>query len=161
MIKKCNSNDIDHEVDETTDVRARTDEGLTKIKNCLNKYRNSVERTTTQAPTMIIRPPPEISTPPRQPNQAVSESPSSQRSTRNARSQGVRLPKISLPRFNGDITKFQQFWQSFCCAVDESEGLSNVHKLNYLFNSLEDQAKALEGLEICEENCVKAKTLLQ
>ena len=162
IIKKCDLNEIDREVDETTDVRTRIDEGLIKLKTYLNKHGNSVERTTMQAPTMVIRPPLGIFTPPRQLNQAASESPSSQRSTNNARSQGVRLPKISLPRFNGDITNFQHFWQSFCCAVDESEDLSNVHKLNYLVNSLEGQAyKALEGLKICEENYVKTKTLLQ
>ena len=49
------------------------------------------------------------------------------------------LPKISLPRFNGDVTKFQHFWQSFRCAIDENQCLSNVHKLNYLVNSLEGQ----------------------
>ena len=162
IIKKCNLNEIDREVDETTDVSTRIDEGLAQLKNYLNKYGNSVERMTTQSPTMLIRPPTGISTPPRQPNQVVIESPSSQRSTSNHRRQGVRLPKISLPRFHGDITKFQHFWQSFCCAVDESEDLSNVLKLNYLVNSLEGQAyKALEGLEICEENYEKAKTLLQ
>ena len=37
-----------------------------------------------------------------------------------------------------------------------------MHKLNYLVSSLEGQAyKALEGLEICEENYVMAKTLLE
>ena len=66
---------------------------------------------------------------------------------------GVKLPKITLPSFNGDITKFQSFWQSFRCAVHENESLSDVHKLNYLMRSLEGHAyKALEGLEITEEN---------
>ena len=26
---------------------------------------------------------------------------------------GVRLPKIELPKFNGDITQFNSFWQAF------------------------------------------------
>ena len=77
IIKKCNLNEIDHEVDETTDVSTRIDESLAKLKNYLNKYGNSEERTTTQSPTMVIRPPTGISTPPRQPNQVVIESPSS------------------------------------------------------------------------------------
>ena len=71
------------EVDETTDVSTRIDESFAKLKNYLNKYGNSVERTTMQSPTMVTRPPTGISTPPRQPNQVVIESPSSQRSTRN------------------------------------------------------------------------------
>ena len=80
----------------------------------------------------------------------------------NGRTQAVRLPKISLPRFKGDVTKFQHFWQSFRCAVDENQSLSDIHKLNYLVNSLEGQAyKALEGLEIREENYGKAVELLK
>ena len=163
IISKCSLNDIDRELDESTDVCTRIDESLTKLRNCLNTYGNSVARkTATQSPTIVIRPPPGISTPPRQPSQLASEPPSSQRSTSSARNQGVMLPKISLPRFNGDITKFQQFWQSVCCAVDESKDLSNVHKLNYLVNWLEGQAyKSLEGLQICDEDHEKAKTLLQ
>ena len=59
-----------------------------------------------------------------------------------------------------DITRFQQFWQSLCCSVDDQHDISNIHKLNYLINSLEGQAyKPLEGLEIGEENYEKAVKL--
>ena len=75
---------------------------------------------------------------------------------------GVELPKIQLQKFRGDITKFQAFWQSFQCAVDANESLSGVHKLNYLISSLEGQAyKALEGLEITEDNYGKAVEILK
>ena len=36
IIKKCNLNEIDHEVDETTDARLLIDKGLVKLKNYLN-----------------------------------------------------------------------------------------------------------------------------
>ena len=76
--------------------------------------------------------------------------------------QGVQVPKIQLPKFRGDVTKFQAFWQSFKVAVDENESLSMVHKLNYLSNSLEGIAyKTLEGLEITEENYQKAVDMLK
>ena len=76
--------------------------------------------------------------------------------------QGVKLPKIQLPKFRGDVTKFQAFWQSFKVAADENESLSVVHKLSYLINSLEGIAKkTLEGLEITEENYQKAVDLLK
>ena len=46
--------------------------------------------------------------------------------------------------------------------MDENQSLSDVHKLNYLVNSLEGQAyKALESLEIREENYGKAVELLK
>ena len=81
-------------------------------------------------------------------------------STSSTSAQGVKLPKIQLPKFRGDVTKFQAFWQSFKVAVDENESLSMVHKLTYLINSLEGVAyKTLEGLEITEQNYEKAVDL--
>ena len=75
--------------------------------------------------------------------------------------QGIKLPKIQLQKFRGDITKFQSFWQSFRVAVDESEGLSKVQKLNFLINSLESIVyKALEGLKLTEENYKSAVKIL-
>ena len=74
----------------------------------------------------------------------------------------VRLPKITLPRFNGDIKRYQAFWQCFKSSVDENESLSDIYKLKYLISSLEGQAfKALEGLDITAENYANAKKVLK
>ena len=71
-----------------------------------------------------------------------------------------RLPKITLPRFNGDIKRYQSFWQSFKCAVDEKESLSDIHKLNYLLTSLEGQAfKALADNKCPNERVIKLTEL--
>ena len=43
-----------------------------------------------------------------------------------------KLPKISLPKFDGNIIKWQSFWDSFESAVHNNETLSNVQKFNYL-----------------------------
>jgi len=60
----------------------------------------------------------------------------------------VRLPKIDLAKFNGDVTKYQHFMQSFKCSIEANDSLSNVNKLIYLIDSLEGPAyKALEGLQ--------------
>ena len=83
IIKTCDLSEIDREVDETTDVRIRIDEGFIRLNTYLNKHGISVERTAMQAQTMVIRPLPGIFTPPQQLNQAASESPSSQNSTSN------------------------------------------------------------------------------
>jgi len=67
--------------------------------------------------------------------------------------QQVRLPKINLPIFNGDTTRFQSFWQSFKWSIDENTTISEVHKMNYLVSLLEGPAyKALQGFEMTEEN---------
>ena len=76
--------------------------------------------------------------------------------------QQVRLPKINLPIFNGDTTRFQSFWQSFKWSIDENTTISEVHKMNYLMSLLEGPAyKALQGFDVTDENYDHAKETLQ
>ena len=49
----------------------------------------------------------------------------------------VKLPKLSLRRFNGDITKWASFWDSFDSAIHSNASLSGVDKFNYLNSLLE------------------------
>lgn len=45
----------------------------------------------------------------------------------------AKLPKlISLPIFNGDVTDWPTFWDSFEVAVHKNAALSEVEKLTYL-----------------------------
>ena len=75
---------------------------------------------------------------------------------------GIRLPKINLPLYYGDITKFNTFWQSFECAIHNNEQVSPITKLNYLKSLLEGQAsRALEGLEVSDENYQHAIDILK
>ncbi|MCP3659751.1 MAG: DUF1759 domain-containing protein, partial [Bacteroidetes bacterium] len=66
---------------------------------------------------------------------------------------GMRLPKLNLPRYNGDVTRYTSFWQSFESSIHNNDTISPVNKLNYLVNLLEGPAhRALAGLELTEEN---------
>jgi hypothetical protein len=49
----------------------------------------------------------------------------------------TRLPKLSLLKFNGEITKFRTFWDSFQSAVDNNPNLTPIDKFNYLYSLLE------------------------
>ena len=44
----------------------------------------------------------------------------------------VKLPKIELKKFNGDVTNWITFWDSFDSAIHSNNELSNVDKFNYL-----------------------------
>ena len=60
----------------------------------------------------------------------------------------LRLPKLDLPHFDGDVQKWEPFWQSFECAVDGSE-LPEVQKLTYLRSLLSGEAKqCVQGLPL-------------
>ena len=74
----------------------------------------------------------------------------------------TRLPKSSLPKFRGDVTKWNTFWDSFHSAVHRNEGISNIDKFNYLNSVLEGAAaRAIQGLTLTEANYEAAVKLLQ
>jgi len=73
-----------------------------------------------------------------------------------------KLPKITLPRFSGEITKFCVFWDSFESAVDKNPNLSAVNKFNYLNVLLEgNAAQSIQGLSLSEVNYTVAIEILK
>ena len=58
----------------------------------------------------------------------------------NARVNRVKLPKLQLRSFNGDLTKWTAFWESFESAIHNNTELSDVEKFNYLNSLLEHSA---------------------
>ena len=61
--------------------------------------------------------------------------PSPQEETVSTASVNVRLPKLDLPKFNGDVLKFMSFWQQFVSCVDSQE-IPEVSKFTYLLSLL-------------------------
>ena len=73
-----------------------------------------------------------------------------------------KLPKITLPRFSGEITKFRVFWDRFQSAVDNNTSISSVDKFNYLHALVEGPAaRSIQGLQLTEANYKAAKQILQ
>ena len=62
--------------------------------------------------------------------------------------QGVKLPKLDVPTFDGNILNWTTFWEKFCISVHERFNLSDAEKLIYLRYSLKDGAAkhTIEGL---------------
>ena len=46
----------------------------------------------------------------------------------------IKLPKLSIRKFNGDLTKWVTFWDSFSSSIHSNPTLSNVDKFNYVFS---------------------------
>lgn len=61
---------------------------------------------------------------------------------------GVKLPKLDVPTFNGDILKWITFWEQFTVSVHDRPHLSKAEKLAYLRHSLKDGSakNIIEGL---------------
>ncbi|XP_043232769.1 uncharacterized protein LOC122387027 [Amphibalanus amphitrite] len=73
--------------------------------------------------------------------------PPSSASSRNLMA-SAHLPKLQLPKFDGDVIQWAPFWESFECSVHQSE-LSAVQKLTYLRSLLVGEARrCVEGLPL-------------
>ena len=62
-------------------------------------------------------------------------------------------PKLSLPRFNGDILQWQPFWQAYEAEIDFDDTLANINKFNYLVGQLDQNVlSTVAGLTPSNEN---------
>ena len=68
----------------------------------------------------------------------------------------VKLLKLSLKTFDGDITQWSMFCDTFQSSVDSNHELSNIDKFNYLQSLLEGPAFAVvSGLKLTACNYVE------
>ena len=73
----------------------------------------------------------------------------------------AKLPKLVLPKYKGEATKWHSFWDSFKSAVHENTTLSAIERFNYRISLLEGAAyQAVQGLTITEDNYNSAIELL-
>ena len=74
----------------------------------------------------------------------------------------AKLPKLTLPRYSGEPTKWQQFWDSFESAVHKNSAISNVDKFNYLKGLLDGPAAScIAGVALTNGNYNTALDLLK
>ena len=77
-------------------------------------------------------------------------------------SQNHKLPKLSLPKFNGNILDWQTFWDSFETTVHLNHTLTDIQKFSYLKSLLESSASnVIAGLALTNSNYEMAITLLR
>ena len=74
----------------------------------------------------------------------------------------MKLPKLSIKKFNGDLTKWVTFWDSINSSIHTNPVLSSVDKFNYLTSLLESSAaKAIAGLSLTAANYNEAIAILR
>ena len=78
-------------------------------------------------------------------------------------STGVKLPKISVPTFDGNIMNWSSFWEQFEVSIHKKENLEDVEKLAYLRDALKDGSAKLviQGLSQTAGNYAEAIKCLQ
>lgn len=73
----------------------------------------------------------------------------------------IRLPKIDLPKFYGELTEWNEFSDLFKVSVDSNQHLNDAQKMQYLKSSLRgDAARLLQHLSVTEVNYKEAWDLL-
>ncbi|XP_052771058.1 uncharacterized protein LOC128210745 [Mya arenaria] len=73
-----------------------------------------------------------------------------------------KLPYLSLPNFNGDITEWQTFWDCYESSVHSNHTLSDVQKFSYLRSLLHGSAaSSIAGFPLTNANYAKAVELLK
>ena len=74
----------------------------------------------------------------------------------------VKLPKLVLTKFDGDLLHWQEFWDSFETTIHNNSSLQDVDKLNYLRSQLRNEAKdVIAGLEVTNASYAVAVDLLK
>ena len=52
--------------------------------------------------------------------------------TAHSHSQGVKLPKLDMPTFDGNILQWRTYWEQFCVSVHDRSNLADSEKFVYL-----------------------------
>ena len=74
----------------------------------------------------------------------------------------VHLPKLEIEGYDGNILRWNTFWNSFEPAVHNRQGLTNAEKFNYLRSKLVGDASiAISGIQCTNDNYQIAIDLLK
>lgn len=74
----------------------------------------------------------------------------------------VKLPVLSLPKFNGSYDQWLVFYDTFKSEIHSNDSLSAVPKFRYLCSMLTDvSVQVIKGLEISAANYQEAWDLLE
>ncbi|XP_064462615.1 uncharacterized protein LOC135373322 [Ornithodoros turicata] len=82
--------------------------------------------------------------------------------TESRRGTSVKLPKLEIPKFSGDLREWGSFWDQFDSTINSNPSISKVDKFKYLKSYLiEKAATAVSGLSLTAENYDVALMLLK
>lgn len=174
VLELCDVTDIEQEIEETEDIFSRTSD----VRREITKFTSQQIDKSTKTPVLVTV----DATKAKQTtsvvhtessdeanlvgvslNQTTKETEQTSSPSKNTRpSARSKLPKLVLPKFKGDVTNYQTFWQTFESAVHNNTELTTIDKFNYLFSLLEGQAlRSIKGLAITEDNYQAAVDILQ
>ena len=142
ILQLVKEENIEKEIDEAGEFRELIQISVVKINTLIKKLQvttlptqnNSV--VTNGAPVDII--------------QSQQETTSASTKSTEAR---TKLPKLTLHKFHGDPKVWNEWWDSYKCAVHDNIRISEVEKFNYLRSLLQGTAaSSIAGLQLTAVN---------
>ncbi|XP_071632804.1 uncharacterized protein [Temnothorax longispinosus] len=92
----------------------------------------------------------------------AAERAAAQQSSRPAPTSAIKLPKIDLPKFEGDLALWPSFIALFDTAIHENSGVADIQKFQYLLASLSGETLGVvKNLPLTAENYVIAYDALR
>ena len=77
-------------------------------------------------------------------------------STQNHKNK-VKLPRLEISKFNGDVIERKGFWDQFKSTVNKNNHISGIEKFNYLRTLPENSTLSkITRLTLSAENCAQA-----
>ena len=74
----------------------------------------------------------------------------------------VKLPKLTIQPFGGDLTMWTPFWESYLAAIHDNPSLTDTEKFNYLRSLLKHTAlDAISGFSLTAPNYKEAVSVLE
>jgi hypothetical protein len=176
ILELCEFDDIEREIEETEELFSRASD----ITREINKFTSGIDKINSESVTKVQKVSEQNTNSnaseeemtngdgndqQQQQQPAQVETSTSQLSTETAfvnvnaqlanHATSIKLPKLVLPKFRGDITSYRTFWESF-----ESAEQTNI--VNYLLSLLEGNAlRAIKGLAVTDGNYQAAISILQ
>ena len=82
--------------------------------------------------------------------------------TKEKRKTDIRLPKLNLKPYDGDPLKWKTFIDTFECAVNKRDDMTNIEKMTYLTSLCEGEAEAcIQGIVMSNDNYEIALKMLK
>ena len=74
----------------------------------------------------------------------------------------MKLPKLTIQPFGGDLMTWTPFWESYCAAIHDNPSFTDTEKFNYLRSLLEHTAlNAISGFSLTAPNYTEAVLALE
>ena len=162
--QEANQAAFDQEMEEACEIKERATYHLAILEKAIKDMDVGSTRTETESVAEVLSQTSETKNTEHLSRSASRESLISRSLNQSAEFAGrrVKLPKLELKKFSGNIAEWQEFWDGFKSAVHDDVQLAKVDKFKYLRNYLAEPARSVvTGFALTDRDYDSARGLLR